>query len=125
MTPGDGTFVVRRIVEDDSIILRPRGELDMATAPALREAISEGVREAQPAKVVIDLTELSFIDCTGIGTLVDAHNEARGAGRSVVVANPGGWIRKVLDLTSTTYLVGSGNGGDGERNPTESEGRDG
>ena len=115
MTPRDGTFVIQRIIEDDAIVLRPRGELDMATAPALSEAISEAEREAQAAKVVIDLTELSFIDCTGIGALADAHRQAQGMGRSVVVANPGSWIRKVLDLTSTAYLVGSDDGGDGKR----------
>lgn len=62
---------------DDGVRVRVEGELDVATAPALEEALKRA--EASDASgIVIDLTGVSFIDSTGLRTLLEAH--ARDAG---------------------------------------------
>ena len=86
-----------------------RGDLDVDTCAELRRRLEP--RDGAPP-AVIDLTDCGFIDSTGIALLVSA---ARRAGRDgtagiVVVATPGGQVRRALRLTnvdSTLPVLGS------------------
>ncbi len=82
-------------------IISPRGEIDVATAPALRDHLETGIgRDSGP--VVVDLTSVTFIDSTGLGVLIGAQKHCDDAGREfrVVVADPR--IRKVFEITGLT-----------------------
>ena len=48
------------------------GELDLATAPQLRDAYARAQHD-QPDVILIDLAGVTFIDSTGLHTLLDAH----------------------------------------------------
>jgi anti-sigma B factor antagonist len=80
----DATFAVR-IVDSPvgAATVALSGELDVATVPKLEAALLEQLRQ-RPA-VVIDLSELSFIDSSGIGALLQAKRTADGVLRGVVV----------------------------------------
>ncbi|WP_084175363.1 STAS domain-containing protein [Actinokineospora spheciospongiae] len=77
-----------------------KGEVDLLTAPALRAAVSDGLtRLPSPAVVVVDLTGVTFLGCTGIGVLVDAGLRARERGGAMVVSCPGGTAsRRIFTL---------------------------
>lgn len=49
--------------------------------------------------VIVDLSELEFIDSTGIGVLVKAHQTTRGQGRRFAVVNGTGQVARMLELT--------------------------
>jgi anti-sigma B factor antagonist len=58
------------IVEcDHTLTLKVRGELDLATAPLLKERLEE-VEAAEATNVVIDLDQVEFIDSTGLHVLL-------------------------------------------------------
>jgi anti-anti-sigma factor len=76
--------------------IRVRGELDLAVAPELEEAIE---RAAEYDQVVISLEECEFIDSTGIAVIVHAYQGRKSGGRRLVVCAPHGQVRRVLDLT--------------------------
>lgn len=57
-------------------VLAPTGRLDVAGAPALRDAIGEAVRNGPP-KVVIDMEGVSFVDSTGLGSVIAALKQIR------------------------------------------------
>jgi anti-sigma B factor antagonist len=81
--------------EHGCAIVTPAGELDIATAPQLRECLL-----ALPGRtLVIDLDQVSFCDATGLGVLVGAANRvgASGASLRLVCSRPG--IRRLFDLT--------------------------
>jgi anti-anti-sigma regulatory factor len=61
--------------------LIPIGELDLATAPLLENAFSAALRDEQTDMIVMDLTELSFMDSTGIRLLVQMHGACQAADR--------------------------------------------
>jgi anti-sigma B factor antagonist len=67
----------------DAAWLHLGGELDMATAPQLEDALREP--ELQARLVVLDLRELEFIDAAGVRTIVNASVRARQAGRRLVL----------------------------------------
>lgn len=64
--------------EGDGVVLGLSGELDLAGAPELDEALTSA-REAGTA-LTLDLTELEFIDSSGLGVLVRFNNAAVASG---------------------------------------------
>jgi anti-anti-sigma factor len=80
--------------------VRLRGELDLATAPVLAATVRPYAREGC-RELVVDVSELTFLDCAGITVLVelaDALAAQQPPGR-VVVRNPVPIVRRVLDIT--------------------------
>ena len=61
-------------------IMRVIGEIDMATAPKLRQHIQKVTARA-PDGLVLDLDDVDFIDSTGLGVMVGAAKRMRVAGR--------------------------------------------
>ena len=89
---------------DDVSLLRLRGELDMATAVDLRRALAAAISLA-PLVLIVDVSELTFIDSTGIGVLVGSSRKARDAGCSFVVRSPSRSVLKTLHLTGVDQVL--------------------
>jgi anti-anti-sigma factor len=90
---------------DGTRVLAVSGELDLDTAGELRRRLlaTDGGR----SRTVVDLAECAFIDSTGIGLLVRAAKRAqeeRGP-RLVIVAPPGGQVRRTLRLCNVDTRV--------------------
>lgn len=77
--------------------LIPTGELDIATTPILERAF-EAAYKGDATMIVVDLTELSFIDSTGIGALIRMNDSCEAADRLRVV-NGSPAVVKALDIT--------------------------
>ena len=60
---------------DGYTILRPLGEIDFATGPQLKEAITEALVAGQ-VNLVIDLLAVDFIESTGLGALIGGRRRA-------------------------------------------------
>jgi anti-anti-sigma factor len=81
--------------------LRLIGELDLAAVPALQA----GLAELDGRDVVLDCSELTFIDCTGLGALVAAHHGCAGAGSRLTLVAPSGCLTRLLELTGVDGLL--------------------
>jgi anti-sigma B factor antagonist len=86
----------------DRDLLAVAGDVDIATCDALRSALDQ-LLEEPAGQLVIDLTDLSFLDSTGLGVLVRAHKQASAAGIDFAIVCPPG---QVHDLFAITRLVG-------------------
>jgi len=75
------------------------GEVDLATATALRDSVLRTLHEQDPVVLEIDLAGVTFLDCAGIGALVAARNTAVQIGCRLRVTHPRPIVRLVLDLT--------------------------
>ena len=82
----------------DWTIVSVGGEIDVATAPALRERMIDLISDGS-SRLVLDLDGVDFLDSTGLGVIVGALKRARGNGGDVRVACRTGHIRKVFELT--------------------------
>jgi anti-anti-sigma factor len=83
--PTDAMFGVRHDLRDGFVRLFVRGELDLVTAPVLEDELAAVERLSDP--IVVDLRDLSFMDCSGLRALV-----ARGgapARRAAGSSSPG------------------------------------
>lgn len=83
---------------DRATVVRLVGELDAEQAAGVRSVLAESVL-AGPGHVVVDLARLTFIDSSGLATLVAAHKGSRASGTSFVLAAPSARVAKVLALT--------------------------
>jgi anti-sigma B factor antagonist len=81
----------------DAIVVALAGELDLYHAPAVRKTLLEAVARA-PRRLVVDLTEVTFLDSTMLGVLVEAR-AALGDGDAFVLAAPGLEARRALEVS--------------------------
>jgi anti-sigma B factor antagonist len=77
------------------------GEIDLAASPALHQVLTEAAQSAD--RIIIDLTDVTFLDSTGMTVMVDAlnrhHHRQRGTLCLVGLSRA---VRKVLDVTHLT-----------------------
>ena len=83
---------------DDETVVTVSGELDMSTAEQLSDAITDQLRQG-PARIVIDLTQLTFCDSLGLGTLVVLSRTARNQQTYLLLRNPSPFFSRMLDVT--------------------------
>src|SRR5688500_6101499 len=83
---------------DGRVRLALRGELDIASAPVLEEALSR-VEQSAPPLLVIDLRQLEFMDSTGLRTVVGADQRARDEGRRVAVVRGPEPVDRIFTVT--------------------------
>jgi anti-sigma B factor antagonist len=74
------------------------GEVDLATAPELKEALGEVVGNGAHG-VLVDLSKATFIDSTTLGVLMGAVKRLRPAGGELAIACHDPNIRKIFEIT--------------------------
>jgi anti-sigma B factor antagonist len=84
--------------ESGHTVLEVAGEVDVYTAPTLRDRITD-LLDAGQRRLVVDLTNVEFIDSTGLGVLVGALNRAKELGGSLVLVCPQERVLKLLRIT--------------------------
>jgi anti-anti-sigma factor len=83
----------------DPKLIAPYGELDIARIRDLRLALDDAI--GQPGDgLVVDLSDVSFIDSSGVGALVEAHGRMRRQQRGLAIVAPRG-TASALTLTLT------------------------
>ncbi|WP_367129426.1 anti-sigma factor antagonist [Saccharothrix sp. HUAS TT1] len=81
--PRPFAVTVRR--HGDAVVATVSGEVDQSTAPQLRDALADVLRE-RPAVVVVDLRDVDLLASAGLAALIAAHDEAVPEVRLRVVA---------------------------------------
>ena len=97
----DGTLVVRTAKNGDTHIISLRGELDLANASTAEAALEASFGE-NGSQVVVDMSELEFIDSTGIALLVAALGRNDDGDRVRFVLSPSPAVARVLEVTGLT-----------------------
>jgi len=91
---------------DDLVCVAAAGELDLVTAPALRAALEEAVGLG-PARIVLTLREVTFLDSTALGAIVHGERIARAQGRVLTLSAARPSVRRVLTVTGMDHLLDS------------------
>ena len=84
---------------DDGGAIVVHGDIDMAGGPVLEAAI---LQREEHQQLVIDLDDVSFIDSSGLRSLLGASRRARARGADVVLRSVGPEVARLLDITGTT-----------------------
>ena len=91
--------VQTRQTDSGVTVLAPNGRLDVAGAPMLKEAIGDAVKNGLP-RLVIDMEGVSFVDSTGLGSVIAALKLVRSSKGDLRLAAPNQQVRVVLELTT-------------------------
>ena len=73
------------------------GEIDIATAPRMIAAINEAVADVA-APLVVDLSDVVFMDSTGLALLMNARRRVVRLGQGFAIVCPGGPISRVFEI---------------------------
>ena len=79
-------------------IVEAGGELELHNAPRLREELKR-ICETDKPRCVVNMSDVSFIDSTGVGVLVGALKRAREHEGSLTLACPQPRVRRVFEIT--------------------------
>jgi len=89
---------------DHVVVIRTGGEIDAATADTLATAVSGALGDGYQ-KVLVDFTQVTFIDSTGLGVLVKSHRSAAAAGAVFAVVHPTPQTRKLIRVLGLDQLL--------------------
>ncbi len=87
----------------ESTVLAVRGEVDVYTAPRLREKLVELVAQGN-YRIVVDLNGVDFLDSTGLGVLVGGLKRVRSHGGDMALVCTHQRIIKVFEITGLTKV---------------------
>jgi len=98
-------FTIETDEREDRVVLTPRGELDMASAPELEQAVMPRLQNG--GWVVLDLRALDFIDSSGLRVVVGAHRSAeeRGGRFTCVRGAPGTTVHRIVEIAGIDGVI--------------------
>ncbi len=81
-----------------ALVIHVAGELDVYTAPLLKEAVDSGMAQGH-AQMVVDLTKVAFIDSTALGVLVGSLRRARAEAGDLRLVMDDPHLEKMFRIT--------------------------
>jgi anti-sigma B factor antagonist len=85
-------------------LVRCTGELDIADAARLRDDLMAAI-DSPSHRVIVDLSQVTFLDASILGVLAGAAADLRAAGRSLEVINPCPGVVRLLRLTGLDEVL--------------------
>jgi len=90
-------------LDDDRHVVAVRGEIDLFTAPELKQKLTDAI-EGGKSRIVVDLTETSFLDSTALGVLIGAVKRLRSRDGALVIVNVDQNIAKTFEITGLDQI---------------------
>ncbi len=103
-------------------VLTLHGELDLATRPALDGELLEA-QSAGATELVVDLSQLDFMDGAGLHALLDAHARAQALGHQFSLVRGPRAVQRLFELTGTERIFGFEGSDEGLQRPASERGR--
>ena len=97
-----------------------RGEIDHHTAVTVRNGIDAMLFEKRPAKLILDLSKVSFMDSSGLGLIMGRLSVIKSLGGTMSVQNPSRETQAILTLAGMERLISIEYTEGGYEKPTES-----
>jgi len=90
--------ITDRKVDDDTHVVAVSGEIDLFTAPEFKQRMSDLI-DAGRSRVVVDLSETTFVDSSSLGVLIGAHRRLKLRGGTLLVVCDNEAIGKTFKIT--------------------------
>ena len=95
--------IIEQGSEAGHYVIAARGEIDLFTAPELKQVITEAI-ESGERRVAIDLSEVSFLDSTALGVLIGAVKRLRSRDGVLTIVNTDANIAKTFEITGLDQI---------------------
>ena len=84
---------------DKTTIFDVSGDIDLANSPAVRKALLKEIRDSRTPRVVMNLSNVRYIDSSGVASLVEGLKAARDVGSRFILFGLSTSAREVLQLS--------------------------
>ncbi len=92
-------------VHDKTMIAYLNGEIDHHNTAKIKTTIDIRIESAQPSLLVLDFTNISFMDSSGIGLVMGRYKLMKYIGGNLKIINPSPQIRRVMNLAGFDRLA--------------------
>lgn len=92
------TIVKNREKLDDGVLLQLTGEIDLSCSPMLRQAILDEL-DHQPDRIVIDLNDVTYMDSSGVATLVEGLQRLKKTGGKLYLCQLQPRVRSIFEIS--------------------------
>jgi anti-sigma B factor antagonist len=99
-------FDVTLTTDGGQVVVVVVGDIDVLSAGVLREALAKAVRSAGTGAIVVDLSDVGFMDSSGVQALLDGYHSAMVAGGTLSVRGASGTAERVLNIVGLASLFG-------------------
>ena len=100
------TFAVELLRPSDGVaIIQLQGEVDIHGAPQFKEALLQGIGDGAQ-RIIIDFTEVSFIDSTSLGVVVTGVKGIKAHGGTLGIVCPDESLRAIFVTTGLDHILG-------------------
>ena len=90
--------------EPNRLVVAVTGELDDYTSPALRDRVRKELEGRTGVDLTLDLSNMTFVDSTGLGVLVGIRRRVRETGGTLVLSGLTPATTKVLEITGLSRV---------------------
>ncbi len=97
---------LKMIEKGSTVVVQVSGMAAVENAGKLSRMLQEAAA-LKPSLLAVDLSELSFISSTGLGSLVAVHVTCQKSGTKLCLINPRPFLREILDITKLNQLFDS------------------
>jgi anti-sigma B factor antagonist len=96
-------FAITEQASDTHHVVAVRGEIDLFTAPELKQVLTDAI-EGGERRVVVDLSGVSFLDSTALGVLIGTVKRLRSRGGALALVNTDPTIAKTFEITGLDQI---------------------
>ena len=100
-----GAQSVASVTDHGVLTIYLEGDIDHHIAQSVRARIDTKLFVEKPDKLILDLSEVRFMDSSGLGLILGRYAKATELGIPCILANPNPPIRRILDLAGTERLI--------------------
>jgi anti-sigma B factor antagonist len=95
--------ITEQPIDAERHVLAVRGEIDLFTAPELKQVLAESI-EAGRVRIIVDLTDTTFLDSTALGVLIGAVKRLRSRDGALAIVNIDDNISKTFEITGLDQI---------------------
>lgn len=99
------------LIENDLLVIKLSGEIDHHSAVGVRSEIDTLVFEVRPKKLILELSDINFMDSSGLGLIMGRYALIKDLGGSLLLRAPSTAVMKILKLSGMDRIIDIEKGG--------------
>ena len=92
-------------MKNKTLYIKLSGELDEYSASHCKSKLDEAFENLGYNQIVIDLSDLTFMDSTGIGVLIGRYKKVKQNNKQIYIANPNKQIEKIFKMSGLYEIM--------------------
>ena len=93
------------LCQDGKMIVYLRGEIDHHSAGEIRDGIDRMIANLRPGALILDLSEIEFMDSSGLGLVLGRYRRIRELGGEMFLCNTNERIMKLLKMAGVDKII--------------------